>query len=535
MDMEAIGIAKKYAEQLFAGAASGVVSHSVDEENNSITLTFADGTVSKMTIATPQAKVDAAVNAYLGENDNITSLGLATLKNVFSYINVTFLGVDNKGSKDNAGLLQTIIDSVPNGTTLYFPYGEYLLSHGITIDKSLQLVGDRKGRYLGGTDTTKIHGSCLKFMDTVSNDTMIVQGNNCWSLTMHNMVLYGNSGASYDDGLNDETIPYAQYRYDVINENVNGVLCVHSADITDCSFNSFSGYALSPNQAQNINQCKFYNNGIGVYAEKNDVMLRDCYITAGRIGIYCVGSKNLMVYDCYIDLLSEYGIYCESWLSGFINAYIDHTNYSGIHADTLNNLMVIANMHRNGMYNSGVTVDDLLVSDDATAELGNFSKACAVSCKWMKATTLQLGANIKNNDDLQASSKESPVIAVYAAQAWNSIVIGTEIDVKVRTLTELNALTLMSEKGTVKYSAGIVKTTPNVVVKSYAPSATTKACNVGDMWYNSYKKVWYVATEVTDSATTWERQYTTTEISDIISRLETLESASATTEQYSAK
>ena len=67
MDMESIAVAQAYAEELLAGVTSGVVSHSVDEENNAVTLNFADGTSTTMTISTPQAKVDKAVNAYLGE------------------------------------------------------------------------------------------------------------------------------------------------------------------------------------------------------------------------------------------------------------------------------------------------------------------------------------------------------------------------------------------------------------------------------------------------------------------------------------
>ena len=470
-------------------------------------------------------KLTAYLPEYFGEETKVKELGLATLKNVFSHINVTFLGVDNTGTKDNADLLQSIINNVPNGSTLYFPTGEYLLSHGLTIDKSLQLIGDRKGRYLGKSDNTKIHGSCLKFMDTVSDDTMIVQGNNCWSLTMHNLMLFGNSGVFYDDGLNDEVIPYLQYRYDVLRDGVNGVLCVHSADITDCSFNSFSGYGLSSTQAQNINQCKFFGNGIGVYVAYNDIMLRDCYITAGKTGIYCPGTKNVMIFDCFIDQMAEYAIYCESWLGGYINCWIDHINYSGIHANVINNLNLVAKIHRCGMYYSGKTLDELKVSDSATSELENFSKASAISCSKIYKSTLELGAIIKANDDAGTSSKSSPVVAVYITQAENSVLIGANIEVYVRAFTTADALTFISNNGVVRYSYGMERITPSMVVQAYNPPTSAKAQNIGDMWYNRYKKEMYIATKITDGVTTWERQYTATEIADVISRLETLENA----------
>ena len=468
-----------------------------------------------------------SVKLYLADNENLNSNGIATisqlLKNVASHINVLWYGMDNTGEKDNADLLQTILDSVPNGTTLYFPSGEYILSHGVTVNKSIQLLGDRKGRYLAANDNTKIHGSCLKFMDSVSNATMITQGNDCWSLTMHNLILFGNSGKFYDDGLNDETIPYAEYRYEVINENVNGVLCVHSTDISDCSFCFFSGYGLSNAQAQNINQCMFWGNGIGIYVAKNDIMLRDCYITAGKTGIYCPGSRNVMIYDCYMDLFSEHAIYCESYLSGFITGYIDHTTYSGIHADTLNNLYVFANIHRAGMYYSGKTIDDLKVTSSAAEELENFRKACAISCNKSYKTTLQLGASSKPNDDAGTSTKTSPILALYVTQAYTSILIGAAIDAYVRVYNTVDALTLISNKGIFRYSNAIVRTVPSIVVKSYAPSASSKAQTVGDLWYNTYKKEMYMATAVTDTAATWEKQYSTSEIAALADRITALE------------
>ncbi|MCI7792236.1 MAG: glycoside hydrolase family 55 protein [Lachnospiraceae bacterium] len=532
MDMETLHAANKYADKITAGMASGIKSHTVDEENNSITFHFNNGDSVAMKINTPMKDVEKAVNVYLANDENVENLGIVTssklLKNVASHINVLWFGLDNTGVKDNADLLQTILDSVENGTTLYFPAGEYLLSHGVTVNKSIQLLGDRKGRYLGRSDNTKIYGSCLKFRDTVSDATMITQGENCWSLTMHNLILFGNSGAWHDDGLNDETIPYAQYRYEVINENVNGVLCIHSADITDCSFCSFSGYGLSNAQAQNINQCKFFGNGIGVYVAKNDVMLRDCYITAGKTGIYCPGSKNVMIYDCYMDMFSEYGIYCEGYLSGFINAYIDHTTYSGIHADTINNLFMIANIHRAGMYYSGMTLDDLKVSDNADTELDNFSKSCAVSCKNMFKSTLQLGASPKPNDDASASIKSSPMLALYVQQCFTSILIGSSIEAYIRAFNTADALTVISNKGVLRYSYSSIKTTPSMVTKSYSPSSTTKAQNVCDMWYNTYKKELYIAKVVTDSATTWEKQYSVAEIAALEARIEALENANTT-------
>lgn len=70
MDIEAIGIAQAYADKLLAGVTSGIASTSVDEENNSITFNFKDGTEQTMVITTPQAKVNKAVDDYLANNNS---------------------------------------------------------------------------------------------------------------------------------------------------------------------------------------------------------------------------------------------------------------------------------------------------------------------------------------------------------------------------------------------------------------------------------------------------------------------------------
>ena len=69
MDIESIAIAQAYADKLLAGVTSGVTSTEVDEENNSITINFNDGTSHTMTITTPQAKVDKAVDNYLSSDE----------------------------------------------------------------------------------------------------------------------------------------------------------------------------------------------------------------------------------------------------------------------------------------------------------------------------------------------------------------------------------------------------------------------------------------------------------------------------------
>lgn len=69
MDMETLHAANKYADKITAGMASGIKSHTVDEENNSITFHFNNGDSVAMKINTPMKDVEKAVNVYLAKDE----------------------------------------------------------------------------------------------------------------------------------------------------------------------------------------------------------------------------------------------------------------------------------------------------------------------------------------------------------------------------------------------------------------------------------------------------------------------------------
>lgn len=82
MDMETLHAANKYADKITAGMASGIKSHTVDEENNSITFHFNNGDSVAMKINTPMKDVEKAVNVYLHEKSAVCvycALSLMTL------------------------------------------------------------------------------------------------------------------------------------------------------------------------------------------------------------------------------------------------------------------------------------------------------------------------------------------------------------------------------------------------------------------------------------------------------------------------
>lgn len=85
--------------------------------------------------------------------------------------NVLSSGLKNDGATDNTGSLQSLLNSLPSGSTLYFPSGTYRLDGPITISRAVTLLGDsgtvldcRKAtRYVitinkGGSATSKLGG-----------------------------------------------------------------------------------------------------------------------------------------------------------------------------------------------------------------------------------------------------------------------------------------------------------------------------------------------------------------------------------------
>ena len=114
-------------------------------------------------------------------------------------------------------------------------------------------------------------------------------------------------------------------------------------------------------------------------------------------------------------------------------------------------------------------------------------------------------------------------VKLYLADNENLNSNGIATISQLRVYNTVDALTLISNKGIFRYSNAIVRTVPSIVVKSYAPSANSKAQAVGDMWYNTYKMELYIAKAVTDSATTWEKQYSANEIADLADRITALE------------
>ena len=142
MDIFTLNAANKNAEKLVAGLASGIESHEVDNEKCAITFKFNNGSSTTMQVQTPAAKVEKAVNAYLGEKD--------TANIAINYYDATKYGVSTE-NEDNSQALQTLIDDIYalGGGTIYIPNGEYHFknlqtTYAIKLMPNVSIIGENK-------------------------------------------------------------------------------------------------------------------------------------------------------------------------------------------------------------------------------------------------------------------------------------------------------------------------------------------------------------------------------------------------------
>lgn len=436
---------------------------------------------------------------------------ILNLKKSQTVVNVVDYGIVGDGRTDNYQAIQNLINNVDSGSTIYFPKGVYCISKGlVTSNKNVNIVGERKGRYISKADTPGAKfGSIIKYIGT-ENATMLTQGSGDWYLTVSNITLYSNSCTFTDNGLNDETVPYLQYQVNTSDIVVNGIECVHGVQLRNICVTGMSGYGVKVYQAQNIIDCNFYYCKTCIQMEYNDLMVRNCYLTASGTAIYCKGSRNLIVSDCYMDLLSEYGIYCENYLSGNItDCYIDHTNYAAVCAKgAFCNLNLDIYCGRNGMYYAGAADTDIKNST-ATTELENMAYGAAICANLMIESNIKIHAINRVIDDAGTSSKSTPIFTLYIQQLRSGYIEGPQITKYIRQASNTTRPVVVNANGvisTIYKNREFIK--PGVVKMTYAPQSTHMASQVGDEWIVGSNI--YIATAVTDSETTWTKLATQT-------------------------
>lgn len=170
MDIFTLRSAQAYAENLVAGAISGVATTTVDEENNAITMNFNNGESATLTIQTPQAKVDAAVNAYLGEKQ------LASKSDIENYINTNNVGTTPIVTSVNVVDEMTMIE--PNK---FYDLGECSVLYLELVPPTDDSIVNE---YMIAFDSGEVPTELATPLDTVFSSTFEIEANKHYEINI---------------------------------------------------------------------------------------------------------------------------------------------------------------------------------------------------------------------------------------------------------------------------------------------------------------------------------------------------------------
>lgn len=325
---------------------------------------------------------------------------IAEASNTYNVINY---GLDRTGHEDCTAKFQAMVDSVPNGSVIYFPQGLYRFTDTVTINKNVKLKGESN---LKPTSYANVLGatrpeSAIRFEPSAANKTLFVvqkrdsATNNKYNICMIDGLSFYAQQVTYDSAGNivssvplhnhidnkkagvafDGTLPYDVWSYTNTIEGINGVDvsgaqsgngAIGTTRITNCTFVGFSGFAVKICNHKYIENCSFLSNYVGIEESGTDAFVNDCWFCSGHIGIlisheYYPGYSNLKVNDSWCDQMS--GNFIKAINGGtFIllinDVWVDMINEAAIYADgDIHHSIITGRFSRCGMKYAGLTID----------------------------------------------------------------------------------------------------------------------------------------------------------------------------------
>lgn len=193
--------------------------------------------------------------------------------------NVTQYGIVGDGVTDNTVALQSMINSVPDGSMIYFPSGTYAISNTITITHTLTFVGNTYRKHYH-KDTVSPGDSIILYTGTTPNIN-VFERVDYKGVYMRNLTFKANTFEVYQNDNEYAGIPYPYHLERQTVEGVNGLNFNRSANegnvnIEECIFVGFSGIGLSVGQHKPIRDCVFAHCKVGVKPAFESI-LRGCW------------------------------------------------------------------------------------------------------------------------------------------------------------------------------------------------------------------------------------------------------------------
>lgn len=255
----------------------------------------------------------------------------ADTKRVTGRYNVLDYGLNNTqdGSIDNSALLTAMLNSIPEGSVVYFPQGVYVFHDTVEIRKAVKFLGETIVKHRSNTESVLQPQSAIRFNPSEANKTLFVRYTGEFDVEGLSFFGSSNFNLTYNTDPFNGILPYPIWKTTTVLEGINAIDCAYHgvtstgktnngtmAIVKNCTFMGFSGYALAYEDHRYVNNCSFLRCNISIIFTGSDNMVQNSWICAGNIGILCTHEHrnftNLEVSNCWCDQMSGHFIYCRN-------------------------------------------------------------------------------------------------------------------------------------------------------------------------------------------------------------------------------
>lgn len=289
--------------------------------------------------------------------------------------------VPNSSSAASANVtaLQNLIDTVPEGSVLYFPVGKYLFDDGVDITRRLAFLGEDTNfkTATSTSDDQQPRTQIVLTKDFPANTTMFTKTIAAAVAFKHLSIIcdtYANESQGitnpfYTQPVNTATFSGYPYPYYVVPEHfgIDGVNGIDAAsggmfEISDCYFKGFTGYALKVGQHRFVDNCGFDGCNHCIEVTHTDCWISNCWFRSSNTGIYTgTNSTNLInVSDTWCDQMAGHFIHVANSDTVVLlvdNAWCDMIDQCAIYVETayVINSRISGRFSRVGMTYAGLT------------------------------------------------------------------------------------------------------------------------------------------------------------------------------------
>lgn len=379
-----------------------------------------------------------------GEGCSLTNLGGSIYNGYVAFTDLKIIGkypfrdltdnssveneiiIDEDSNIDLSELINTKLQYIYR-LTIRLGVGKYELSAPITIPKNKRLViigsGKDNSAFTKKRDYNNYvpSGSFLVFnnIDKKYKDISVFSGEGI--LVIKNTSLYLlEEDVSYT--LNDNPKPSDFNSLSLGNSNINCIDTSH-LNINNCSLFCFTNAGIVIKQAfqiienTNINYCR-----TGIEAKINvtgDEQFLNVYIRYCEIGMVLNGG-HINITKLWIDEITKHAIILNEIDNPssirIVDLHINHCNYSGIKATSLERAMIVGTINRCGCYYAGFDIKDVPETD--------LDKCCGIYVNSCTNSTFILNSSYMKIDDPGVHTNygqvSSPVIDIIANNFSNN-------------------------------------------------------------------------------------------------------------------